>query len=407
MTTRVWIDNSGTPISAANLNGIEFDITAAQTAANAALTTANAAATKNTTQDGRLTTIETLGGLAPGDVSDATIKNIILNQSSNTSVELANQYVKWIAGHIGIQKSNPVNAFIYVGSGTGTLTDAATSGQSSMGLKIKIDSPTNGLGRTPDGIQSNVNMLDGAIDGSVRSLMGRVDFNDTGANVGDAVGVWGDAWITAASGRNAWGGNIYATIRPGVAYAKTAVGLEVGFENQGTLDNGGGGLHVVSHGTGKKGAFGLKISSDATWGSAGTFRTHLLMDTNVAPSENYVWIGPATANLPTGTPKFQIDVNGNVGIGIAAPTSSVELVAIGGPLRIGATGQAVKLIPGSGSPEGVVTASIGALYFNVAGGASTTLYVKTSGTGNTGWTASDPAFHCRRTADRPAASPGG
>lgn len=42
---------------------------------------------------------------------------------------------------------------------------------------------------------------------------------------------------------------------------------------------------------------------------------------------------------------------------------------------------------GTGSPEGVVTAGIGALYINTSGGASTTLYVKTSGSGNTGWTA--------------------
>ncbi len=42
---------------------------------------------------------------------------------------------------------------------------------------------------------------------------------------------------------------------------------------------------------------------------------------------------------------------------------------------------------GTGSPEGVVIAPIGSLYSNVSGGASTTLYVKTSGAGNTGWTA--------------------
>jgi hypothetical protein len=42
---------------------------------------------------------------------------------------------------------------------------------------------------------------------------------------------------------------------------------------------------------------------------------------------------------------------------------------------------------GSGSPEGVLVAPIGTLYTNLSGGASTTLYVKTSGTGNTGWTA--------------------
>lgn len=42
---------------------------------------------------------------------------------------------------------------------------------------------------------------------------------------------------------------------------------------------------------------------------------------------------------------------------------------------------------GTGSPEGVVTASIGALYLRTDGGASTTLYVKESGSSSTGWVA--------------------
>ena len=42
---------------------------------------------------------------------------------------------------------------------------------------------------------------------------------------------------------------------------------------------------------------------------------------------------------------------------------------------------------GTGTPESVVTANVGSLYLRTDGGASTTLYVKTSGTGNTGWTA--------------------
>lgn len=42
---------------------------------------------------------------------------------------------------------------------------------------------------------------------------------------------------------------------------------------------------------------------------------------------------------------------------------------------------------GSGSPEGAVTANVGSLYLRTDGSTSTTLYVKTSGTGNTGWTA--------------------
>lgn len=47
----------------------------------------------------------------------------------------------------------------------------------------------------------------------------------------------------------------------------------------------------------------------------------------------------------------------------------------------------VTLTTGSGSPQGVVTASPGSLYLNLNGGSNTTLYVKESGTGNTGWTA--------------------
>lgn len=43
---------------------------------------------------------------------------------------------------------------------------------------------------------------------------------------------------------------------------------------------------------------------------------------------------------------------------------------------------------GEGSPEGVVTASRGAIYVRTDGGAGTTLYVKETGDGTaTGWTA--------------------
>lgn len=41
----------------------------------------------------------------------------------------------------------------------------------------------------------------------------------------------------------------------------------------------------------------------------------------------------------------------------------------------------------SATPEGVIPAPIGSIAVNTGGGASTTLYVKTSGSGNTGWTA--------------------
>lgn len=46
-----------------------------------------------------------------------------------------------------------------------------------------------------------------------------------------------------------------------------------------------------------------------------------------------------------------------------------------------------KVQSGTGSPETVVTARVGTLYLREDGGIGTTLYVKESGTGNTGWAA--------------------
>ncbi|MCX6952994.1 MAG: SGNH/GDSL hydrolase family protein [Verrucomicrobia bacterium] len=46
-----------------------------------------------------------------------------------------------------------------------------------------------------------------------------------------------------------------------------------------------------------------------------------------------------------------------------------------------------NLRSGAGTPEGAVTAPVGTLYTRTDGGAGTTLYVKESGSGNTGWAA--------------------
>jgi hypothetical protein len=46
-----------------------------------------------------------------------------------------------------------------------------------------------------------------------------------------------------------------------------------------------------------------------------------------------------------------------------------------------------KHLAGTGTPEGAVTAPIGSLFSRSDGGAVTSLYVKESGSGNTGWVA--------------------
>lgn len=58
-------------------------------------------------------------------------------------------------------------------------------------------------------------------------------------------------------------------------------------------------------------------------------------------------------------------------------------VALADTLFIGSAN--LRIRTGTGTPEGALTGRVGDLYLRSDGGASTTFYVKESGTGNTGW----------------------
>lgn len=45
----------------------------------------------------------------------------------------------------------------------------------------------------------------------------------------------------------------------------------------------------------------------------------------------------------------------------------------------------ITIFTGSGTPEGVITANIGSMFLRLDGTSGSTLYMKESGTGNTGW----------------------
>lgn len=60
---------------------------------------------------------------------------------------------------------------------------------------------------------------------------------------------------------------------------------------------------------------------------------------------------------------------------------------LGGPIRWSHPTTGPLDTFGTGSPEAAVTAPVGSIYRRTDGGANTTLYVKESGTGNTGWVA--------------------
>ena len=60
-------------------------------------------------------------------------------------------------------------------------------------------------------------------------------------------------------------------------------------------------------------------------------------------------------------------------------------LTVNGDLKV--SGTSAVWSSGTGTPEAVVTAPVGSMFTRTDGGAGTTLYVKETGTGNTGWVA--------------------
>jgi len=92
---------------------------------------------------------------------------------------------------------------------------------------------------------------------------------------------------------------------------------------------------------------------------------------------------------PFGAANFVMDVDGAIDLKHGSGALAISTSATGVDLP---AGKAIKvgtpsIYSGSGTPESSQTAVVGSLYMRSDGGASTSLYVKESGSGNTGWVA--------------------
>jgi len=92
---------------------------------------------------------------------------------------------------------------------------------------------------------------------------------------------------------------------------------------------------------------------------------------------------------PFGAANFVMDVDGAIDLKHGSGTLCISTSATGVDLP---AGKAIKvgtpsIYSGSGDPNSTVTAVPGSLYMNSAGGADESLWVKESGSGNTGWVA--------------------
>jgi hypothetical protein len=79
---------------------------------------------------------------------------------------------------------------------------------------------------------------------------------------------------------------------------------------------------------------------------------------------------------------LQADPDGGVDL---YNTGTLILEVHGSGITVQGAGNQISA--GSGTPEGVVTASKGSIFMRTNGGAGTCMYVKETSTGNTGWVA--------------------
>ena len=129
--------------------------------------------------------------------------------------------------------------------------------------------------------------------------------------------------------------------------------------------------------------FGGGIASSGA--AAGYIYDKSISTTNVAGDiiGRVVYLGADDVG-PTNATYVQCDKTTGDAIYASVGTSAKHWFYSG--ISFGAS-RTVTFSSGSGSPEGVITAAVGSIYTRTNGGAGTTLYVKESGTGNTGWVA--------------------
>lgn len=172
-----------------------------------------------------------------------------------------------------------------------------------------------------------------------------------------------------ATGNTLSGVGVDNTGYPGAVFRVSVIGgLFKGNSGRGVIIRGGQDCKVVGATLGSNGSGLAQLQVD---GSA----ARTLIANNVIPQGATGVAIDATATDTT--------VSSNL-INSALVTTPLSIAA---PVRTGGAGGSASEYVGVGTPEGIVTARIGSRYSRTDGGTGTTLYVKETGTGNTGWVA--------------------
>jgi hypothetical protein len=119
-------------------------------------------------------------------------------------------------------------------------------------------------------------------------------------------------------------------------------------------------------------------------GLIGALAQPLIGSTSQDPVLTSVANSPGTGTVTSVTVAAGTNLTGG---GTVTSSGTITLNTTLTPAFTSVSVNGAKWSAGNGSPEGAVTGSVGDLYSRRDGGAATSLYVKESGAGNTGWVA--------------------
>jgi hypothetical protein len=284
-------------------------------------------------------------------------------------------------------------------AGAGKFGDGSAA---SPGIRFVNDQDTGFFKDTPNEIAvsiGNTKVGEFTADGiAFDKVTSTGDASVNGLTVGRGAG---NLNTNTASGLNALysnttGGNNTANGREALysnttGYSNTASGFQVLRNNTtGSNNTASGRLALYSNVSGNdNAAVGAQALQGNTTGSGNQAFGRTTMFNNTAGSSNTATGYQAMFNNTTGNENAAVGrealYSNTTGNNNTALGKGAEAVSATASNQIAIRAGNTKWYSAAGSPEGVVTAGVGSMYTNNTGGTGTTLYVKESGTGNTGW----------------------
>jgi hypothetical protein len=281
------------------------------------------------------------------DINSGTIDGTIIGGATPAALSATTGD---FSGNVAITKAGDITTSVFdtttgVAASTRTLAEHYVQGKSDSGATVNFQNITynsaDATNGSEDGSQIHYQMLAGTstawltVDGITPTFAGAVNITGNNATT-DSLSVVNDSKSTGSLAK--------FTANNGSLFTGSLVEIH-------NLSGAGGNTGTV-----------LDISQ------AGDGRSININDTRAANLIQF-------AIQQSGVDKVTFTGQGNA-------TFAGTLQVIGG---ISTNGGSATIKQGNGSPEGVYSAVVGSIWMQINGSAGSTLYVKESGTGNTGW----------------------